>query len=221
MKKLVSFFAVLLAANQFAFSQIEEKNVPVVNDLTIEMPQAVYPETARHQCIKGEVRVLVEYKTAGGNPLPVKVLSGDSLLWDAAIEAAKKAVFKRINNTRDELRGILTYTFPPPPRTVCLFKNDVVNNLMKSFPALYIKNLVAAGHLSIQKETRIKVVIVVAESGEVVYASAVTNTGLPLLEKHAEILARQVKFAYLNDVGQVRVRCYLLFTIKPSGDVGL
>lgn len=226
MKNLFLFLILLSAVGGFAHAQavVDGKKIGIVNGATAEMPHPVYPAEAQHQCAAGEVQILVEYRSTGGRPISARAIAGNPLLRNSAVDAANKAVFNPLVHSPGEIKleGILVYKFTSPkPYIKCLFKDQVVNKLVKYFPKSNIKDLIKNEHLKIEKETQVKVLIVVAESGKILYASALPGSGFPLLEKHAEMLARQTTFSYVNDLGQIRVRCYLLIKFKPNGDVNL
>ncbi|MGC1605507.1 MAG: energy transducer TonB [Candidatus Acidiferrum sp.] len=75
-------------------------------------PHPVYPELARHANIEGIVKLQVKVKTDGSMEVQ-KVLEGEPVLADAAINAVKKwrATPASVNGTRVETISTITFNF--------------------------------------------------------------------------------------------------------------
>jgi TonB family protein len=85
---------------------------PLLNRQAIELPQPAYPAAARAVKVEGEVTVHVTIDP-DGNVIAAEATSGHPLLRAAAVEAARKAIFKPSllagQPTRNE--GVVQYTF--------------------------------------------------------------------------------------------------------------
>jgi TonB family protein len=99
----------------------------VVNGKAVSLPKPAYPEQARAARVSGSVEVQVTIDEAG-NVIAAEAVSGDFLLRDAAVAAAREAKFPptRLNGVPVKVTGTIIYNFradadsdaSPPPGPV-------------------------------------------------------------------------------------------------------
>jgi protein TonB len=84
----------------------------VLNGKAVSKPQPSYPEAAKAARVSGvvAVEVLVDEE---GKVIEAKALSGNPLLRDPAVEAARKARFAptRLRGEAVRVRGVITFNF--------------------------------------------------------------------------------------------------------------
>jgi hypothetical protein len=209
----LSLFAMLTAV-QVSPAQ----KLPIVNGRAASLPKPDYPIDAEIRCAKGEVRVRIEYLAGGGSPLSAKMIAGNPLLRGVSEEAALGARFNPINDVdpKAKLSGLLVYNFPPKPGLYCIDTEKVLNDRTIKSPQSSIDKKTERP----EKETDVKVDIVVDYVGQIIFAKA-DDTAPALLKPYAESFAREVKFSPTNDMGNVRVRGFLIIRFKPNGSVSL
>jgi TonB family protein len=190
---------------------------PIVNGRASYLPKPLYPQKAEDFCVGGkvEVEVLIGEK---GTVIEAKAISGDELLQDSAVEAAKKAKFAPflINTPAVKTRGIIVYNFDSFVK--CFDLARVVNKKAISIPKPKVANLIHPKHLRIKEEQNVTVRIIVDESGKVIYAKAVL--GHSMLRGACETSARQSKFApTLINSGPLKIKAILIYKFKPDGTI--
>ena len=188
----------------------------IINGRASYLPIPEYPQKAKDFCANGKVQLEV-LLSESGNVIEAEAISGDELLIDSAIEAVKKAKFRNVGDGEPvKARGIIVYNFPKEKN--CIFVEKAVNNRAIYLPKPTLKNVMLGGkHLRLSKDEIIKVEIIVDEQGNVTDAQAVS--GHILLWQSCENAARKTKFNPTNDVGRIKVRAFLVYTIKPNGEV--
>ncbi len=84
----------------------------VLNGLAISLPKPVYPAAARDAKVTGSVTVQVLINEVG-DVIAAKAVSGNSMLRDAAVDAALKAKFTPLQLSGEPVQasGVLTYDF--------------------------------------------------------------------------------------------------------------
>jgi len=89
-------------------------NAGVMNGKAVSLPKPPYPAEARAAGASGTVNVKVTFDEAG-NVISAEAISGDVLLRDVCVEAAKKAKFTptRISGNPVQVTGIVVYNFVP------------------------------------------------------------------------------------------------------------
>jgi TonB family protein len=85
-----------------------------MEEKVISKPAPIYPEEAKKAGISGEVLVEVTINTEGRVEL-ARVVRGNPMLQEAAVEAARQARFPVTKLADEAVRviGVLTYKFPP------------------------------------------------------------------------------------------------------------
>lgn len=218
MKRIFQFFTltIFLLAIQNSFGQKDETSpkLGIVNGKAKYLPKPDYPQKAKDLCVGGkvEIEVLIDKK---GSVSEAKAISGDELLHDVSVEAAKKAEF---NQTPDlmpiKMRGIIVYNFDAFAKCI---KTGIVNKKAISLPKPKVANLNHPKHLQITDEQIVAVQIAINIEGKVIAARAIS--GHPMLRSLCENAARQAKFSYMNDVGNIIVRALLVYKFKPDGTI--
>ncbi len=84
----------------------------VLNGRAVSLPTPVYPREARESNASGSVTVQVTVDEQG-NVISAKAVSGNALLHDAAVAAAREAKFKPtiIDGQAVKVSGVITYNF--------------------------------------------------------------------------------------------------------------
>lgn len=195
----------------------DKLNLPIVNGRASYLPKPVYPQKAAAFCVGGkvEVEVLIGEK---GTVIEAKAISGDELLQDSAVEAAKKAKFAPllINTPAVKTRGIIVYNFDSFVKCFDLAK--VVNKNALSIPKPKVVNLNGSKYLQIKDEQNVTVRIIIDDSGKVIYAKAVS--GHSMLRGACETSARNAKFApTLINTRPFRIKALLIYKFKPDGTI--
>jgi TonB family protein len=186
----------------------------IINGLATDLPKPIYPQKAKDFCVGGkvEVEVLVDEK---GNVIEAKAISGDELLSESAVEAAKKAKFSP-SEFNVKTRGIIVYNFDTlAPK--CIATNRIVNDRAIYLPKPNVKNIVHAKHLQLKTDEIIKVEIIMDRQGKVTNARAIS--GHSMLRSVCEQAALKAKFTEINDVPLIRIKAFLIYKIKPNGEV--
>jgi hypothetical protein len=201
----------------------QDEKLPILNGAAAELPHPEYTLDLKRGCFKGEVRVKIEYKASGGNPLSAKLDSENDMLKQSVESAAMKAKLNPVRHAdpRSVFKGILVYNFVDKPNILCIDTKKVLNDRVKKFPVKKVNPEMADGHLRLpEKEIEIEVAIVIDEIGKVVYAKVekATPTALKSL---APVIARQAEFSPTNVNGGVRVRGYLVIRFASDGGITL
>jgi TonB family protein len=187
----------------------------IINGRATFLPKPIYPQTARDFCAKGkvEVEVLVDEK---GNVIEAKAISGDALLRESAVEAVKKAKFSQpmIDTPIVKTRGTIVYNFVADTKCV---SGEIANKKAIYLPKPILSNVMGGKHLQLKKDEIVKVEIIVDEAGKVTSARAIS--GHILLRAACENAARNAKFNPTNDMGRIRIKAFLIYKIKPNGEV--
>lgn len=189
---------------------------PIVNGSATELPKPEYSQEAKDFCASGKVEVEILI-SEDGNVIGAKAISGDELLHDSAIEAAKKAKFRQTPDIPPiKIEGIIIYNFVPEQK--CL-SAGIVNKKARVLPKPTVTNLNRPKHLQIKKEEIVVVQIVIDMSGDVTRARAIL--GHPMLRGACEISARRTKFApILINVGfPIITRALLAYKFNPDGTI--
>ena len=189
-------------------SESKSKSLGIINGRAFSRPKPKYPLAARKYCADGKVEVEVMFNRAG-RVINAQAISGDELLWQAAVGAAKRARFRTLHEQPARTVGILVYNFTCP--WACI-KLGVINDRAISIPKPSIHPNYLHG---IQDKTEVDVQIVVEPTGHVISARALT--GHPLVRVQLETSARGVRFTPVN--ASAYVRGIIRYTIKRNGEV--
>jgi len=217
MKRIFQLFTltILLFAVETTFGQNKEKILSggILNGKATVLPKPDYPQEAKDLCVGGkvEIEVLVDEK---GNVSEAKAISGDELLHDVSVEAAKKVKFSQTPHLIGKVRRIIVYNFDSFAKCI---KTGIVNKKAVSLPKPKVGNLNHPKHLRITEEQIVAVQIAVNIQGKVIAAR--TISGHALLRPFCEVAARQSKFSPLNDAGNIVIRALLIYKFKPDGTI--
>lgn len=195
----------MLCSTQIIFAQEKSAGIGIVNGKATNLPKPAYPQHAKDFCAAGQVKVEVLISEDGG-VISAEAISGDELLYESSVEAAKKAKFTP-NQARAKVRGIIVYNFVPEKKCILL---GVVNKKARFLPKpIYPKSCRCRGI--------IKVKIMIDINGNVIAAS--TASGHPLLRSAAANAARKTKFSPLIDVPPIFVVAFLEYRFYADGIV--
>lgn len=186
---------IILFAVQIAFSQ-EQKTIEggIINGRATHFPEPVYSQNAKNACADGLVKVdvLINEK---GRVVSAQAISGNDLLRDSAVEAAKKAKFRQTEGSIPvKVRGTLVYNFDSFSKCI---KLGIVNKKALSIPKPSLPHGGHPSHLRLEKDEIVIVQIVVNMDGKVIYAKAFS--GHPILRKSSEKAALESKFVPTNE----------------------
>ena len=189
---------------QIVFAQEKSISGGIVNGRATKLPHPVYSQEAKDLCASGkvEVEVLIDER---GNVISAKAISGDELLRDSAVEAARQAKFAQINDFWAKVKGIIVYNFPPTERK-CIDKG-VVNSLASYLP--FPTETLEANKACVGGKVEVALLIDSAK-GKVIFAKAIS--GNELLRKSSEETALEAKFnPAIIDGANVFVRGKLVY----------
>ena len=159
-------------------------NGGIVNGKARYLPKPNYPQEAKDFCASGKVKVevLIDEK---GDAISAKPISGDKLLQEPAVEAAKKAKFKRSDDFPPiKVKGIIVYNFIPEEKCIDV---GIVNKRARFIPQPeFPKSCRCSGTVAVQ-------VIIDILSGKVTQARAIS--GHLLLRVSAVDSAKKTVFA--------------------------
>ena len=209
----LAFFIIQTVSAQKTVDKKRTIPLGIVNGKAKYLPTPDYPQEAKDFCADGKVEVKVLIGE-NGNVISAKAISGDDLLRDSAVEAAKKAVFGQTPDLPPtKIKGIVVYNFDPLARCINV---GIVNKKALSIPKPQIANLNQPKHLQIKEDQSVVVVeIVIDENGKVTNAKAIS--GHPLLRGACEISARQAKF--LPNSPPVKIKALLIYKFKLDGTI--
>lgn len=210
MKILILLTALVLSLCGNAFGQNgKTSNGGIVNGMATYLPIPEFPQEAKDLCAGGQVAVMVLIDE-NGNVVEAEAVSGDEILRDYAVEAAKKAKFRNFaDGVPVKKSGTLIYNFVP--ERIC-FDVGVVNKKAINLPKPILNS-----DIKINESTIIKVRVIIDESGKVVSAKAFA--GKPIFYLFAEEAARKAEFYPTNDVGKVRVKGLLIYGFNTDGSI--
>jgi TonB family protein len=165
----------------------------IINAKATFLPKPIYPQAAKDFCAKGKVEVEV-LVSENGNVIEAKAISGDELLRESAVEAAKKAKFRNaVDGKGFNTKGIIVYNFVVEKKcsknviinkkepvsksrtySFCIVNGKAINLPKPEYPQI-AKAIRAAGEVQIQ--------VVIDKKGNVVEAKAVS--GHPFLRSES------------------------------------
>lgn len=206
---LIFLFASIVAMN--AQTTTIGAKLGIVNGKATSLPKPVYSQEAKDFCASGVVSIEVEIDE-NGDVSSAKAISGDELLYESAVEAAKKAKFSQTTNgyVPVKIKGAIVYNFQPEKKCV---EAGIVNKKALSIPKPDLNP-----DIEIKQETIVKVRVVIDENGNVILAKSLANIH-PLLRNFFENAARQAKFQPTNEVGKIFIKGYILYKIKLNREV--
>ncbi len=203
-----------LCSAQIIFAQEKVISGGIINGRAIELPKPDYPQEAKDFCASGQVQVEVLIDE-NGDVVSAKAISGNEVLQESALEAAKKAKFST-NHFRVKVEGIIVYNFVPEKKCIVV---GIVNKRARILPKPKIANLNKPKHLQIKEEQIVAVQIVVDMNGKVVKAKAIS--GHLLLRAAYEYAARQAEFAptLINGGSPFNMKALLIYKFKTDGTI--
>lgn len=205
----------MLLSFQIVFGQNKEPiKSGILNGKAIQLPKPDYPQNAKDSCAGGkvEVEVLVSEK---GDVIEAKAISGDELLRESSVEAAKKVKFSQNSHFLVKVRGILIYNFDPFVKCI---SSGIVNKKAVNLPKPKVANIIYPKHLRITKEEIVAVQIVINMEGKVIAATAIS--GHPMLQSPCKNAARQAKFSpIIATMPPIKIRALLVYKFKPDGTI--
>lgn len=184
------------------------QKLPIKNGAASYLPKPEYSQELKDLCASGKVEVAVLIGK-DGNVQEAKAISGDELLYEPSVNAVKQAKFSFPTTPPISIRGIVVYNFPS--EQPCDYVG-VLNGKADNIPIFPLH-----GHVKIDKETEIRVRVVINRSGNVIAAKALE--GHPLLKSAATVAARHAKFSFLLTAEQTRLSGVIVFTITADGKV--
>lgn len=182
------------------------------------MPKPANLQEAQDRCVKGEMRVEIEYKATGGNPLSAKMVSGDEFVRESVEAAAMNTRLQPVRHAdpKATFRGILLYNFLAKSSAVyCIDTKRILNDRVKIFPV----SKISSRSQRPAKETDVTLSIVVDGAGKVFYAKADRDTP-EILKANAEKIAIKVMFSQ-SPHGIVKARGSLVLRFHSDGRVTL
>lgn len=211
----IFFWIIFLLFVSFQISFAQEKNATggIVNGKATYLPKPDYPQEAKDFCVDGivEVQVLIG---EDGNVISAEAISGDELLRDSAVEAAKKAKF-RMGHNPVKVKGIIVYNFDSFSKCI---NTGIVNRKSLTIPKPTIPNFILPKQLQTEKVQIVVVEIVIDENGKVIYAKAIV--GNSLLFSAGENLASQTRFSPIKvDGPSIKVKALLAYKFKSDGKI--
>lgn len=212
-KIFLSIICLLFVSFQISFAQEKNATGGIVNGKATYLPKPDYPQEAKNFCVDGivEVQVLIG---EGGNVISAEAISGDELLRDSAVEAAKKATF-RMGHFAVKTEGKLVYNFVSEKK--CIYAG-VVNKKALKIPKPSLQNIVHPKHLKIEEPREVIVQIIIDLNGDVTNARALN--GHPLIRSIFVNFARQAKFQPTSiTTSPIFIKAILIYKIKLDGEV--
>lgn len=181
----------------------------IINGRATNLPKPEYSQEAKDFCAGGEVKVEV-LVSEDGKVISARAISGDELLRDSSVEAAKKAKFGQISDLPPvKMKGIVVYNFVPEKKCIV---TGIVNKRAQFIPKPIVPK---TNHYSGTVKVEIIVEVV---TGKVIKARAVS--GRSQLRIAAVNSARQATFSPVNDVPpNINVKAILIYEFQPNGKI--
>lgn len=212
-KIFFSIIFLLFVSFQISFAQKKNATGGIVNGKATYLPKPDYPQEAKDFCAEGKVavQILMDEK---GDVISAETISGDELLREAAVDAAKKAKFS-MEHFVVKTKGVLIYNFAPENKCV---DGGVVNEKALKLPKPQIKNLISSGHFKLEYPTNIRVQIIIdVTTGEVIKARVLN--GHPLIRPYLLKSALEAKFRSSFDSDGITVRGIIIYEVNPDGEI--
>ncbi len=188
----------------------------VLNDIAINLVQPEYPKIAEDLCVGGKVEVETRFRGETGQVVEAKAISGDVLLHEASVKAAKETKFPPPGmnySINYYVTGPIVYDFDGFVKKKCI-DGGILNGKALNLPKPVINR-----HLRIKTETEIKVrVLVDVFEGKVVAAH--TAAGHPLIRSACENAARKATFTpFQHGTQRIFARGIIIYKVKPDRTV--
>ena len=184
--------------------------IGIVNGRATSLPIPEYSQESKDLCASGRVEIDVVIGE-NGIVMQATAVSGDDLLFESGLEAAKKAKFRTYDDIPPiKTRGILVYNYPSETKCVDV---GVVNK-----KAISLSKPIINGNVVIERPTEIPVRIVIDLSGTVVAARALK--GHPLIRKDLENAARKARFSpALINSKPFKIKATIVYKVMPDRTV--
>ncbi len=205
-RALIVIFATCTAL--YTQRELGEAKLAIVNGRAIELPRPEYPQKLKDLCADGKVEIEVSINEEG-NVTKATALSGDYLLFTWAVHAVRKATFQKMPSFPVKTRGIVVYNFINDVRC---FDAGIVNEKARVLP----KPVIPRVKFSQPQTIKIRVIID-AGSGKVILSKAENAKGS--ITRQVEAAARGARFYPTNDVGNIRIKGFIIYKISASGKV--
>jgi TonB family protein len=209
MKKFLPILPVLflLCAFQSVSAQKKKAAGGIVNGRAVYLPKPEYLQEAKDFCAGGkvEVKVLID---ENGNVISAGAISGDELLRNSSVEAARKARFKT-GDFPARIEGIVVYDFSSQAK--CIDAGIVNRKAVRLPKPEYPKAS------KFRPTGSVRVRILINEEGNV--ESAKIISGHPFFHAEAIKAALKAKFYPTNDVGKIRIKGILVYKFSPKSNL--
>ncbi len=183
--------------------------IGIVNGRATSLPKPEHSQETKNLCADGRVEIEVIIGEDGA-VTQATVISGDDLLVESALEAAKRAKFQTYHGPPINTRGILVYNYPSGIKCVDV---GVVNKKAISLPKPIIN-----GNAIIERPIEIPVRIVIDLDGTVLAARALK--GHPLIRRDLENAARKARFSpTLINSKPFKIKATIVYKIRPDRTV--
>ena len=209
-----------IALSAFCFSinaQTENKTggTPILNGAAKYLPKPDYPQEAKDACADGVVSVDVSVDE-NGDVISAEAVTGDELLRNSAVEAAKKARFNRPIVDGGEpvkIKGFIVYNFVPEKKCV---KAGIVNKKALSIPKPELNNARYSQYVRKEETVQVQVIIDLL-TGEVKRATVIS--GHPLFHAACLDSARRAKFSPFYHGAGILAKGIIVYKFKPDGTI--
>lgn len=212
--KILLFLFLIFAVQTGAVLAQETKprKRPILNGAASYLPAPILSKEVKEFCASGKVEVEVDIDESG-KVISARPISGDKLLFDSTISAARRATFRHmVDGHSVRMNGLLIYDFTAGKKCI---NAGIVNKRAINIP----KPIVDKKLDWIAKEIDVVVAILVSMDGRVLYAQTVTDVE-PMIRAAVEKSALGSRFSYVNDVPRnINVRASLVYKFKPDGTI--
>lgn len=197
----------------------EIKNLGIINNYVTSLPMPKRPFGNYKVSNDSSIGVQVKVDLQNGKVIEAKAIYGLPLFGKVAEDVALQAKFDFKSKWSYAKFGIGVLDY----KVKDFIGNDKITDTNKivNKKAIYLPKpslvMIGGKHLRLSKDEIVKVEIIVDEQGNVSSAKAVS--GHILLRQACESAARKAKFNPTNDVGIIKVKAFLVYKIKPNGEV--
>lgn len=208
-KTAVIFYKITPPGKETGAIEKPPRRLGIINGMAEILPKPAYSQELKDLCANGkvEIEVLIDEK---GAVLEAKAMSGDELLHETSVAAAKKAKFSMSLGSPARSKGTIVYNFPSKRQCI---DGGVLNGRWRSDPQFEIPP-----DTEIEEELDIDIRMTVElVTGRVTAAKAMSG---PLMIRTAlEKTAMQVKFSPFYHGASLHIKGILKLKIKPDGSV--
>ncbi len=208
MKKFLLVLPILISLCVFQKVSAQQKSaaIGIVNGRAVYLPKPDYSQEAKDFCASGKVEVKVLIGE-DGNVISAEAISGDELLRNPSVEAARKAKFKT-GDFLARIKGIVVYNFSSETKCIDV---GIVNG-----KAIYLPKPKYPKAAKFRPADSVRVRIIINEAGKV--ESAKVISGHPFFHAEAIKAALKAKFYPTNEVGKIRIKGILVYKFNPKSN---